>query len=109
MIASLDGVGTFQVLEKGEITAEKVARTVYPNPFQPREGGSMVLRDVPSGGRATVYALDGRLIRTLTGNETGLVEWDGRDGEGGLVKSGVYVISFEGNGEPTKMKVIVER
>ena len=108
LTADASGFGIFQVMGRGG-AADLGKMTAYPNPFRPSDGGTVVLREVPSDAHVNVFALDGRLIRTLSGQETGLAEWDGRDEAGGIVKSGVYVIALKRNGETKKMKVIVER
>ncbi|MBK8576202.1 MAG: T9SS type A sorting domain-containing protein [Elusimicrobia bacterium] len=109
LIAQVDGWGVFQVLVKTPTSGGTPPRTAYPNPFRPTDGRTMIWRDVSPGGQVKVNALDGRLVCTLLGNETGLVEWDGRDADGAAVKSGVYLLSFEDQGATTNVKVIVER
>jgi hypothetical protein len=64
-----------------------------PNPFNPT---TTIAFDLPEQARVTisVYSVDGRLVRTLTdrvfpaGRHN--VGWDGRDGGGREVSSGVY-------------------
>lgn len=108
-IAGVDGWGTFQIMFKPDNGFGKTVRAAYPNPFRPMGGGPLVVRDVPPGSRVKVSTLDGRPVRTLLGNETGLVEWDGRDEEGTVVKSGVYLFSVTESGNTANLKVIVER
>ncbi|MFH1277236.1 MAG: FlgD immunoglobulin-like domain containing protein [Candidatus Eisenbacteria bacterium] len=63
-----------------------------PNPFNP----STVLRlpPVPGKVRVGIYDIAGRLVRRLesggAGEEEALFPWDGRDGSGRNVSSGVY-------------------
>lgn len=66
----------------------------YPNPFNPRTTISFRLAkgdDV----RLDVYDLLGRKVRTIVDDRLAagsyLSEWDGRDGNGGEVASGVYL------------------
>jgi hypothetical protein len=109
LTASVDGFGTFQVMGRPAGGGGTKPLTAYPNPFRLSEGASLVVREVPPDARALVMAMDGRFIRSIPGNETGLAQWDGTDGAGEKVKSGVYVISVEHSGETKKIKVIVER
>jgi hypothetical protein len=73
----------------------------YPNPFNPSTRISYAL-PVESRVRIHVYDIGGRLIRTLVdGVQTAghlSVEWDGRNGAGGAVGSGVYFYRIEARG-----------
>lgn len=109
LTATVDGFGVFQVMGRIASTSALEEFKVYPNPFRPAGGGTVVLNPVPEGGRVRVLTLSGRTVRTLEGTETGLVEWDGRDTEGDVVKSGVYLLSLERKGETKKLKIIVEQ
>ncbi|MBK8576201.1 MAG: T9SS type A sorting domain-containing protein [Elusimicrobia bacterium] len=109
LTATVDGFGTFQVMGRAVDKTALNDMEVYPNPFRPSEGAPLVVRDVPADARVVVFTFDGRRVRTLPGNETGLAVWDGSDESGAGAKSGVYVISLERNGQTKKMKVIVER
>ncbi|MEW6754018.1 MAG: DUF362 domain-containing protein [Candidatus Latescibacterota bacterium] len=73
----------------------------YPNPFN---GSTVVPFRVPAGAagvpvRLTVYSAQGQLVRTLVDRVTGpgehLAVWDGRDGEGVRVGSGVYLCRLQ--------------
>jgi len=65
----------------------------YPNPFNPV---TTITYDVSAAGHVTVaiYDVSGRLVRRLvdTHREAGCytVTWDGRDGGGNTVRTGVY-------------------
>lgn len=70
-----------------------------PNPFHP---GTFIGMALPAAAPVTlrVYAIDGRLVRTLLSGETraagaSQVAWDGRDDRGRLMPSGTYFYSFE--------------
>ncbi|HPU85958.1 MAG TPA: FlgD immunoglobulin-like domain containing protein [Candidatus Latescibacteria bacterium] len=66
-----------------------------PNPFNP---ATTIRFDLPADGFVTlaVYDISGRLVRTLAEGNTGAgvhgVVWDGRDGNGRDVASGVYLV-----------------
>jgi hypothetical protein len=91
----------------------------FPNPFRAgREAVqlSYVLPDDASV-RIAIYTLLGGLVRELTlpagtrGASRGLneVPWDGRNGEGELVRPGVYVAEIQGGGARERIKVGVLR
>ncbi|MDO9695035.1 MAG: FlgD immunoglobulin-like domain containing protein [Candidatus Latescibacteria bacterium] len=76
-------------------------RSVAPNPFNPRTTVRFELtREGPV--QLEVFDLEGRRVRTLVdgwftaGPHT--AEWDGLDGEGGGVGSGVYLFQLRGDG-----------
>jgi len=74
-----------------------------PNPFA---GPTTIAYVVPRPGRVTlkVFNVSGRLVRTLLDGVVpagpGRVEWDGRDGRGRSLSSGIYFYRLD-NGERT--------
>jgi hypothetical protein len=109
LIATVDGFGLFQVMARSgnNLTISNV--TAYPNPFRPGNGNTLTLKNLPPDGRAKIMTLNGQLVRSMTGNETGLTQWDGLTDDGIPVNSGVYVLAIEQNGAIEKLKVIVEQ
>ncbi|MGE5175546.1 MAG: FlgD immunoglobulin-like domain containing protein [Hyphomicrobiales bacterium] len=91
----------------------------YPNPFHAgREAVRLSYRlaaDAPV--TVTIYTLLGNVVRSLSlpagtaGGARGLneVPWDGRNGNGDLVRPGVYVARIEGGGVSERIKVGVLR
>lgn len=76
----------------------------------------MVRFELPRAGDVTiaVHDLRGRLVRTLHqgGAEAGRheVTWDGRDGGGGAVASGVYLVRLvTADGEAQAVKVTLAK
>ncbi|OGH58327.1 MAG: hypothetical protein A3G34_16430 [Candidatus Lindowbacteria bacterium RIFCSPLOWO2_12_FULL_62_27] len=69
----------------------------YPNPYRPRQGGSVTIRPPQDVGAFTVrlYSLDGRLLRTING--TNEVQWDGKTAGGQTVAAGVYLFQASAN------------
>jgi len=71
----------------------------YPNPFNPT---TTITYQIPQAGRVTlkIYNMLGQVVRILVDAEVaaGLhaVTWDGRDGKGEQVASGVYLYQLRG-------------
>lgn len=74
--------------------AEEVSLEAGPNPFNP---SVRIEYGVPAPARVVVqvWGIDGRLVRTLEDVERPkgfyTVEWNGRDGVGGELSSGLYI------------------
>ncbi|MDP6668677.1 MAG: FlgD immunoglobulin-like domain containing protein [Candidatus Krumholzibacteria bacterium] len=82
------------VPEDGVPTLERL-ESVYPNPFNPQ---TRILFHLVEAGRIEIAVVDieGRRIRVLEKGEREAgsheIEWDGRDGDGRTVASGVYFV-----------------
>lgn len=83
---------------------------IYPNPFRPT--GDSRARLLPSSlsndATLSVMDLSGRVLRRLNLQETE-AGWDGRDQQGQLVESGVYLLLVSGSGGSAQGKVAVIR
>ena len=83
-----------------------------PNPFSGETTLSFVLPS-RSHVEVTVYGVDGRLVRTLLSDvlEAGpsRVAWDGTDGDGHRVASGLYFVSVAAAGEERRGKLVLLR
>lgn len=96
------------------VAAERPARLrVRPNPFT---GATTIEVSVPAGGAATsltVHDAAGRLVRRLSEGwwEQGLrrVTWNGRDGSGRPVPSGVYFVRSSVGGRVSPSKAVIRR
>jgi hypothetical protein len=83
-----------------------------PNPFNPT---TVLSYHVPRAGSMTLSVFDsrGREIRTLvTGPQPagrGTVRWDGRNGEGSDVASGLYIAHLSFDGETRSRKIVLLR
>ncbi len=94
----------------GDTTGVDVLRLapVSPNPFSPRTVLSFTL---PADGRAriAIYDIRGREVREVADGEYTAgpqsEEWDGKDGDGVSVSSGIYFarLTFEGQDRVQKM------
>ncbi len=74
----------------------------YPNPFNPGNECTSIEYYMPASGTVTVkiYTLTGYLVNVLQDNidaEAGVntVEWCGRNGEGKIVRNGIYLAVIE--------------
>ena len=86
----------------------------YPNPFNPSTTISFEIPDLTSERQdvsLTIYDLRGRLIRRLVDSrlEPGRhrLVWDGKDGGGERVPSGVYLYTLRANGGASTRKMMV--
>ena len=99
------------VPEDDALPRELALRGNYPNPFNPT---TVIRYDLPAEARVNlaIYAVSGRLVRTLVDDEMEeggyrSIVWDGRDGQGRKVASGVYFYRLEANGEALRKKMIL--
>jgi len=93
----------------GAVKARAIYRN-FPNPFNMETWIPCLL----SGGeRLEIYDLSGRLVRRidLSSLPPGyhLIRWDGRNGLGEEVTSGVYFITLVGDGFSESLKALVVR
>jgi len=91
----------------------------YPNPFRP--GGNLMVTVSFNGAespRVTIHDARGRLVRRIQMPDTfassgsgGIhqVTWDGRDGAGRVVPSGVYFMALQGQGLNDARRIVVLR
>ncbi len=108
VLADLTGVP----VPDADLPASFVVQPPYPNPFNPQ---SSVRLYVPGAAGATaqldvsVYDLAGRRVRQLQHGEvpTGwqTYTWDGHDGSGRALASGVYVLRATHAGQATNFKI----
>jgi hypothetical protein len=99
-------------------TPSLTALAAYPNPFS---SGQLTVDFATVGGlgggagqtTVAVYDVAGRLVRTLTSRSypAGMqrVTWDGRDGNGASVSTGVYFVRSVAGTETNTQKILVVR
>ena len=96
----LTPTGTIPLLGKKMVTfkgsGNAVEASAYPNPFNPE---TSIAFSVRKDGPVTIriYSIDGRLVRTLKDGEftaagSHEVRWNGLDGAGNRVSSGMYFV-----------------
>ena len=79
----------------------------HPNPFNPT---TAIAYDVATAGRVeiAIYDVSGALVRTLVNEEKGVgrytATWDGRDGTGNQVHTGVYFYRMTAPGYTSQAK-----
>jgi hypothetical protein len=84
----------------------------FPNPFR---GATAVLLDLPEGRDvfASIYDPAGRLVRLLQDGPMPAgyhrFVWDGRDGRGRRVASGVYLLRVRAGTEEVRRRVVLLR
>jgi len=80
----------------------------FPNPFRVSQAGLVSFAVPPSlqgsGVKIKIYALDGQLVREITG-----LIWDGKNIDGGLVASGTYVFQVSSSGGRGRGRLAVIR
>jgi len=95
-----------------EISPAVVARLDqnYPNPFNPSTSIRFELK-APTHMVLNVYNLKGQLVRCLVDGWSpkgeASVQWDGRDGYGAMVASGVYLYRLEAGGTRVTRKMLL--
>ncbi len=83
---------------------------VGPNPLVLREGEGATLRflQLVPGSQVKILTANGQLVRQLSRGILDEVQWDGRNQEGKLVATGVYVyLITSGEGQEAAGKVLV--
>jgi len=94
----------------GSLTADLLPN--IPNPFNPETQVRYALRKA-GPVRIAIYDLAGRLVRELVHAEQTVgqyqVPWNGRDGRGNAVASGVYVLRLETDGPPIARKLLLAK
>ncbi|MBL8025674.1 MAG: T9SS type A sorting domain-containing protein [Fibrobacteres bacterium] len=90
-------------------------KNAAPNPFNPITRISFSLPSASSNAsyQLSVYNANGKLVRTLMkGSSTGGVFatiWDGKDGDGKELSSGVYIVKLRSAKYSGKLKVVLSR
>ncbi len=81
---------------------------IYPSPFRPA-AGLVTLDQMPADAEALIYTVRGVLVKKLKADATGATTWDGLDGGGRPVPTGVYWVSVKTGGRSKTYKIAVQR
>jgi hypothetical protein len=91
----------------------------YPNPFRAGSQNTRIayFLDNPGGVNVRIFALDGSLVyeesipagdsRAQRGPQE--TTWDGRNGNGDVVRNGVYVCVVDAGGRSAKFRIAVAK
>lgn len=98
LIGTPEGLNTLKIgiSEKPEATLENLV--IYPNPFHPQTGGSVIIRNHPTEtlprgtNHCRIYDSSGALVRILEENKFARFEWDGFNAAGKACASGIYFV-----------------
>ena len=116
-ISQLGKYGLFENLSSN-LSASLSQVNCQPRVFSPRGGGYDVKTTVSfnlgksSNVAVKIYNLSGRLKKVVVEGEymnagMNVVDWDGRDKDGNVVPSGLYIVTIEGDGKYAKKTVSV--
>jgi hypothetical protein len=93
-----------------QVTSQPQLYQNHPNPFNP---ATMISFSLPTARdvRLTIVDVRGRIVRTLVDRSLGAgrhhVEWEGRDGRGTPVSSGIYFYRLDAGGETITRKMVL--
>lgn len=107
-IGTLQGLNSVKTLALAP--AQSFAVQVFPQPFNPQRDGELTIDGLEPESQIRIVTVDGMLVRNITTKSRRIV-WDGRDENGSLVSSGVYLalaVSSE-NATSTVQKISVVR
>lgn len=100
------GISKFNmpVMKKAEVTPELL---FSPNPFKIPKQQQLIIEGCTPGGTVIIQSSSGRYVKTLHANylnqASTQVVWDGRDTNGNLVHTGIYLVSSRNSGEESKV------
>ena len=107
----LDAEGGLNTLGSKEVEFLPERIVLHQNMPNPFNAGTVIYFELPREAKVhlEIYDILGRLVRRLVEGSYGggvhLVRWDGRDGAGSEVASGVYIVRLEA-GERLKQVAI---
>lgn len=103
-----DHFSTFQVMAVASNELSLVR--VFPNPLRPSQGHlQMTVINAPAEARVRIFTILGEKVADLTATSAGQAVWDGRNGAGQKVASGVYLALVTSGGASRTLKLAVER
>lgn len=101
--------GIFQIVQMSPASGLEEA-FVYPNPLRPGRGDTeMHLTKLPEEATVNIFTLAGELVREISTDNTGEAIWDGLNGDGDTVASGVYLALIKHGADTKTLKLAVQR
>ena len=87
---------------------------VYPSPWKPSSGGShdratLRIAGLPTQCEAYIYNVAGELVIHLPLTNSTFYDWDGKNGSGETVASGVYFLRLKASGQSKILKFAIQR
>ncbi len=99
----------FQIMQITESEALKEPK-IYPNPWKPNTIlGNLKFSNIPARTEIYIYTLTGELVKKLIANDSGFIEWDGKNEKGRSVSSGVYIVILKSGNEKIIKKLGIEK
>jgi hypothetical protein len=101
--------------ESGGTKPDRAVTALFPNSPNPFNGETLIRFSLQSEARVRISVLDvqGRETAVLSDNGRGrgmqAVRWDGKDGSGRSVPSGVYLVKLASGGEVRFRKILMVR
>ncbi len=108
--------GIYAVFEATDVSGVIRDVTVSPNPFTPLGSSqntaslSFTLDQAYDTVEVKIFSLRGRMVRNYTVSGTaqsGSVPWDGKDKDGYMVKSGIYIFQITAGGTTYSGKILM--
>lgn len=83
----------------------------YPMPFSPAVNTTgMVIDKILAGSQVRIFTITGQLVRKLDANGSGQAVWNGKNEDGRMVASGIYIAIVKDAANKTKkLKIAVEK
>ncbi len=84
---------------------------VFPNPFNPgRHTQGLTIDNLTSDAKIEIFTVSGELVKKVEyTTRNGRAVWDGTNGDGRKVASGVYIALIKASGGNKKVKIAVEK
>jgi len=104
-------LSTFQIMQAASETGLGNVK-IYPNPYMPNSVSDVMhFTNMTPYAKIRIYTFLGELVREVRADVNGMAHWDGLNGDGRKVASGVYIafIQTQDKKNSKSFKVAVER
>lgn len=99
----------FQLVQSAPSASASSAKA-FPNPWRVSQGpASMTFSLLPAGARLRIYTLEGRLVKDMSADASGMASWDGTNQSGRPAASGFYFLYISGSGTGATLKLALQR